>query len=61
MFLLEQLFVKYNIHFAGLPKSFFKNPDNSLEQTEFQSLISKISSMSFSSDGLHWRYFPHIL
>ncbi|CAA6670753.1 unnamed protein product [Spirodela intermedia] len=53
---ISELFVKYNIHFAGLPKSFFKNLDNSLEQTEFQTLISKISSMSFSSNGLHWRY-----
>ncbi|XP_078443427.1 proteasome activating protein 200 isoform X2 [Wolffia australiana] len=53
---ISELFVKYNIHFAGLPECFFKDFDNSLEQTEFQNLISKISSMSFASNGLHWRY-----
>uniref|UniRef100_A0A1D1XS29 Proteasome activator complex subunit 4 n=1 Tax=Anthurium amnicola TaxID=1678845 RepID=A0A1D1XS29_9ARAE len=53
---LSELFVKYNIHFSGIPKHFFKNPVNHSDHSEFVDLISQISSMSFGSNGLHWRY-----
>lgn len=50
-----QLFVKYNIHFAGLSRSIFRGA-NHADGTEFADLVAVIGSMSFDSTNLHWRY-----
>lgn len=47
-----ELFVKYNIHFAGLSKNILRSLDSSTSGD----LVSQISSMSFDSSSLHWRY-----
>lgn len=51
----SQLFVKYNIHFAGLSKSILKTMDNHKEGSDFADLVSQIGSLSFDSTRLHWR------
>lgn len=51
-----QLFVKYNIHFAGLSRSIFGGPGNYADGTDFAELVAEIGSMSFESTNLHWRY-----
>ncbi|XP_071733720.1 proteasome activator subunit 4 [Rutidosis leptorrhynchoides] len=52
---LNELFVKYNIYFSGISSNIFrKSEDHS--GTDFASLVSEISSMSFESTNLHWRY-----
>ncbi|KAF5728502.1 proteasome activator subunit 4 isoform X2 [Tripterygium wilfordii] len=53
---INELFVKYNIHFAGVSRSIFKTPDNAIDGPDFTDLVSQIGSMSFDSNGLHWRY-----
>lgn len=53
---INELFVKYNIHFAGVSKSIFKTMDNHMDTPDFADLVSQIGSMSFDSTGLHWRY-----
>ncbi|PPR91638.1 hypothetical protein GOBAR_AA29036 [Gossypium barbadense] len=53
---INELFVKYNIHFAGVSKSIFKTIDNHMDTPDFADLVSQIGSMSFDSTGLHWRY-----
>lgn len=50
-----QLFVKYNIHFAGVSRIYFKSSENHGDAPDFADLVSQISSMSFDSVGLHWR------
>lgn len=53
---ITELFVKYNIHFAGLSRSIFSGPANHADGTEFADLVAEIGSMSFDSTNLHWRY-----
>ncbi|RYR68250.1 hypothetical protein Ahy_A03g014735 [Arachis hypogaea] len=54
----QQLFVKYNIQFSGVSKSFFRisDKDNHTCGLGFSDLVSQVGSMSFDSTGLHWRY-----
>ncbi|KAL5729683.1 hypothetical protein ACHQM5_002598 [Ranunculus cassubicifolius] len=49
---INELFIKYNIHFAGVSRSTFRTSDG----PEFMDLVSQIRSMSVDSNGLHWRY-----
>lgn len=51
-----QLFVKYNIYFAGLSRSIFGGQGNHADNSEFADLVAEIGSMSFDSTNLHWRY-----
>nr|XP_043630941.1 proteasome activator subunit 4 [Erigeron canadensis] len=52
---LNELFVKYNIYFAGISRNILrKSEDHS--GTDFAALVSEISSMGFESTNLHWRY-----
>ncbi|KAJ0249356.1 Proteasome activator subunit 4 [Hirschfeldia incana] len=51
-----ELFVKYNIHFAGLSKNILRSLDSPVEGSTSGDLVSQISSMSFDSSSLHWRY-----
>ncbi|RZC51061.1 hypothetical protein C5167_019488 [Papaver somniferum] len=53
---INELFVKYNIHFAGLSRSIFRKSGNHLDEPEFSDLVSQIASLSFDTSGLHWRY-----
>ncbi|PIN23826.1 hypothetical protein CDL12_03448 [Handroanthus impetiginosus] len=53
---ITELFVKYNIHFAGLSRSIFDKPDNQADGTDFADLVAEIGSISFESTNLHWRY-----
>ncbi|KAM1341287.1 hypothetical protein ACFX2F_005761 [Malus domestica] len=53
---INELFVKYNIHFAGVSRSIFRASGNNTEAPDFADLVSQITSMSFDSTGLHWRY-----
>ncbi|WOL13929.1 proteasome activator subunit 4 isoform X2 [Canna indica] len=53
---ITELFVKYNIHFSGISRTFFKSSGANTEGPEFIELISQISSLGFDNTGLHWRY-----
>ncbi|XLU61295.1 hypothetical protein S245_020504, partial [Arachis hypogaea] len=55
---INELFVKYNIQFSGVSKSFFRisDKDNHACGLRFSDLVSQVGSMSFDSTGLHWRY-----
>ncbi|MED6148307.1 hypothetical protein PIB30_051930 [Stylosanthes scabra] len=55
---INELFVKYNIQFSGVSKSFFRisDKDNHTGGLGFSDLVSQIGSLSFDSTGLHWRY-----
>ncbi|XVE80634.1 hypothetical protein DITRI_Ditri14bG0155000 [Diplodiscus trichospermus] len=53
---INELFVKYNIHFAGVSKSIFRTGGSHIDAPDFADLVSQIGSMSFDSTGLHWRY-----
>lgn len=55
---INELFVKYNIQFSGVSRSFFRisDKDNHNGGLEFSDLVSQIGCMSFDSTGLHWRY-----
>ncbi|KAK7305308.1 hypothetical protein VNO77_43212 [Canavalia gladiata] len=55
---INELFVKYNIQFSGVSRSFFKisDKDDHTGALGFSDLVSQIGSMSFDSTGLHWRY-----
>ncbi|XP_030548961.2 LOW QUALITY PROTEIN: proteasome activator subunit 4 [Rhodamnia argentea] len=53
---INELFVKYNIHFGGLSRNFFKTSDDHADTLDFSHLVSQIGSMGFDSMGLHWRY-----
>lgn len=53
---ITELFVKYNIHFSGISRSFFKSSGTNPEGPEFTELISQISSLGFDNTSLHWRY-----
>eukprot|EP00257_Ricinus_communis_P023552 XP_015583567.1 proteasome activator subunit 4 [Ricinus communis] len=53
---INELFVKYNIHFSGVSRAIFKASDDLRDGSDFADLVSQIGSMSFDSTGLHWRY-----
>ncbi|XP_024018767.1 proteasome activator subunit 4 [Morus notabilis] len=53
---INELFVKYNIHFSGVSRSIFRMTNDHLDGQDFSDLVSQIGSMSFDSIGLHWRY-----
>ncbi|KNA18101.1 hypothetical protein SOVF_073840 isoform A [Spinacia oleracea] len=53
---ITELFVKFNILFAGVPRNIFKASDSLSDGQVFEDLISQIGSMSFDTSGLHWRY-----
>ncbi|KAL8462064.1 hypothetical protein ACS0TY_033224 [Phlomoides rotata] len=53
---ITELFVKYNIYFAGLSRSIFGGQGNHADNTIFTDLVAEIGSMSFESTNLHWRY-----
>jgi proteasome activator subunit 4 len=53
---INELFVKYNIYFAGVSRSIFRTSKNDMDGPVFSDLVSQIISMSFDSTGLHWRY-----
>ncbi|KAK8926304.1 hypothetical protein KSP39_PZI018786 [Platanthera zijinensis] len=52
---ITELFVKFNIHFSGISRSFF-NSDNLGDAAGFEDLISEITSLSFNTISMHWRY-----
>ncbi|XP_042519744.1 proteasome activator subunit 4 isoform X2 [Macadamia integrifolia] len=52
---INELFVKYNIHFGGVSTSILRTSDIPNEPN-FADLVSQIVSMSFDTTGLHWRY-----
>ncbi|XP_047315811.1 proteasome activator subunit 4 [Impatiens glandulifera] len=53
---INELFVKYNIHFAGVSKGILRASGNLPDDSSFAELISQIASLSFESTNLHWRY-----
>ncbi|XP_019430869.1 PREDICTED: proteasome activator subunit 4-like [Lupinus angustifolius] len=54
---INELFVKYNIQFSGVSRSFFQISDkDNIGGLAFSDLVSQIGSLSFDSTGLHWRY-----
>ncbi|KAG9159869.1 hypothetical protein Leryth_007864 [Lithospermum erythrorhizon] len=53
---INELFVKYNIHFGGLSRSIFHAQGNQQVTTDFSRLLSEIGSMSFEGSQVHWRY-----
>lgn len=53
---ITELFVKYNIHFSGISRSFFKTSDGRMNGPDFADLVSRINSLSYDNPGLHWRY-----
>ncbi|KAB1215010.1 Proteasome activator subunit 4 [Morella rubra] len=53
---INELFVKYNIYFAGVSRRIFRTSNNDTDVPDFADLVSQIGSMSFDSIGLHWRY-----
>ncbi|CAH9135204.1 unnamed protein product [Cuscuta epithymum] len=53
---INELFVKYNIYFAGVSRNMFKTSASHSDKTDFAVLVSEIGSMSFESTNLHWRY-----
>ncbi|KAL5803775.1 hypothetical protein ACOSQ3_030575 [Xanthoceras sorbifolium] len=53
---INEVFVKYNIHFGGVSRSILKSMDNHKDGSDFADLVSQIGSLSFDSTRLHWRY-----
>lgn len=53
---INELFVKYNIHFSGVSRSILKTMDNHKDGSDFSDLISQIGSLSSDATRLHWRY-----
>eukprot|EP00262_Sarcandra_glabra_P003482 TRINITY_DN14214_c0_g1_i1.p1 TRINITY_DN14214_c0_g1~~TRINITY_DN14214_c0_g1_i1.p1 ORF type:complete len:1823 (-),score=279.41 TRINITY_DN14214_c0_g1_i1:199-5139(-) len=53
---INELFVKYNIYFSGVSRRIFKTSDDHSDGSTFTDLVSQISSLSFDTTGLHWRY-----
>lgn len=54
-FYCYQLFIKYNIHFAGVSRRIFKKLDSKSAGPNFSELVSQIGRLSYDSSGLHWR------
>uniref|UniRef100_A0A0A9C281 Binding n=1 Tax=Arundo donax TaxID=35708 RepID=A0A0A9C281_ARUDO len=53
---ITELFVKYNIRFSGISRSFFKNSETQADKPGFHSLVSQINALGFETKSLHWRY-----
>ncbi|XP_047336646.1 proteasome activator subunit 4-like isoform X2 [Impatiens glandulifera] len=53
---INEIFVKYNMNFAGISKGILGVSGNHLDGPSFPELISHIASLSFESTNLHWRY-----
>lgn len=53
---INELFVKFNIYFAGVSRGIFRASDNNSDGPDFADLMTQIGSMSFDTTGLHWRY-----
>lgn len=53
---ITELFVKYTIHFSGIPRSFFKASNGHADGVKFSDLVSYITSSSFDTSNVHWRY-----
>ncbi|XP_077217554.1 proteasome activating protein 200 isoform X2 [Tasmannia lanceolata] len=53
---ISEVFIKYNIHFAGVSRNIFRTSDDQTDRPDFPDLVSQIASMSFDTNGLHWRY-----
>ncbi|KAG8385951.1 hypothetical protein BUALT_Bualt03G0098600 [Buddleja alternifolia] len=53
---ITELFVKYNIYFAGVPRSIWQEPGGHADGTDFSNLVAEIGSMSFENSNVHWRY-----
>ncbi|XAR56842.1 hypothetical protein NMG60_11037463 [Bertholletia excelsa] len=53
---INELFVKFNILFAGLSKQILRASGVHSDGPDFADLVSRISCMSFESTNLHWRY-----
>ncbi|XP_057472456.1 proteasome activator subunit 4-like isoform X2 [Actinidia eriantha] len=53
---INELFVKYNIHFGGVSRSILRMSGIQSDGSDFADLVSQISCMSFESTNLHWRY-----
>uniref|UniRef100_A0A0D9WPL1 Proteasome activator complex subunit 4 C-terminal domain-containing protein n=1 Tax=Leersia perrieri TaxID=77586 RepID=A0A0D9WPL1_9ORYZ len=53
---ITELFVKYNIRFSGISRSFFKNTECEANKTGFLSVVSQINALGFETNSLHWRY-----
>ncbi|GAB2279785.1 hypothetical protein Dimus_014424 [Dionaea muscipula] len=51
---INELFVKFNIHFAGVSRSILKTSNSDVQN--FGDLISQIGTLSSEANGLHWRY-----
>ncbi|KAG2678329.1 hypothetical protein I3760_12G138800 [Carya illinoinensis] len=53
---INELFVAYNIYYAGVSRSIFRMSDDQIDGKDFANLVSKIVSMGSDSISLHWRY-----
>uniref|UniRef100_M8CC88 Proteasome activator complex subunit 4 n=1 Tax=Aegilops tauschii TaxID=37682 RepID=M8CC88_AEGTA len=53
---ITELFVKYNIRFSGISRSFFKNSQSLADRPGFLGLFSQINALGFETNSLHWRY-----
>ncbi|XP_062168697.1 proteasome activator subunit 4-like isoform X2 [Alnus glutinosa] len=51
-----ELFVTYNIQFAGVSRSIFRTSDYRINGTDSANLVSQIISLGSDSSSLHWRY-----
>jgi len=53
---ITELFVKYNIRFSGISRTFFKNSQSIADRPGFIGLFSQINALGFETNTLHWRY-----
>ncbi|KAL5200763.1 hypothetical protein ABZP36_021966 [Zizania latifolia] len=53
---ITELFVKYNIHFSGISRNFYKNTEREADKPGFLSLVSQINALGYETNSLHWRY-----
>ncbi|KAJ8640128.1 hypothetical protein MRB53_016822 [Persea americana] len=54
---INELFVKFNIHFSGVSRNIWRtSADCQSDKSDFDDFVSQIVSMSFDTTGLHWRY-----
>ncbi|KAL4185907.1 hypothetical protein AMTRI_Chr10g8130 [Amborella trichopoda] len=53
---INELFIKYNIQFAGVSKNILRTLEEPSDGSGFAQLVAQISSMSLNTDSMHWRY-----